>query len=441
LRAVQPVLGIAHGRDVGVVRHETLWHSASSALEGGASGGSQPSLRTALSGGAMTRGVVPVSILFSTTGDYAALGREAVHGALAAISEANTNPDYPFRIEAKLDDPAGRAERYGAMAEAAIRQHGCRHVIGAITSWSRKEVLPVVERHGALLWYAFPYEGYEASDNVLYLGACPNQHLLPLFDYVMPRHGRRPFIVGSNYIWGWEISRIAREITEAAGGEVVAERYVPLGSEEVDHLIAEIRQKKPDFILSNLVGQSANALIGAYAALRESDPDFSAELRPLVACNLSESDLEDLSPSARAGHITTAMYFHRMQSEENRLFQARIARRQGAETRISEPFVAGYMAASILAQAMADAGTDDPETIAKVVTARRFDTPIGPLQIDRRTHHAALRPFLGRSDEKGDFDVFHAGEAVIAADPYLVRTPRSTHWPQQTPPFGLKVVK
>ncbi len=93
---------------------------------------------------------------------------------------------------------------------------------------SRKDVLPVIEKRGALLWYGFPYEGYEASDSTIYLGACPNQHLLPLFDHVLDHHGRNAFIVGSNYIWGWEISRIAREITEASGGEIVADRFVPL---------------------------------------------------------------------------------------------------------------------------------------------------------------------------------------------------------------------
>lgn len=185
----------------------------------------------------MTREMLPVSILYSTTGPYAALGHEAVAGALAANAEINADGDLPFRIEPRIDDPAGRAERYALLSEAAIRNHGCRHVIGTITSWSRKDVLPSIERQGALLWYAFPYEGYEASNSVIYLGACPNQHLLPLFDHVLPRYGRRPFMVGSNYIWGWEISRIAREVTEASGGQVLSERFVPLGAVEVDHLI------------------------------------------------------------------------------------------------------------------------------------------------------------------------------------------------------------
>lgn len=389
----------------------------------------------------MIRKTIPLSLLYSTTGTYAALGRDAVDGALTAVAEVNGDPASSFQFEPRVDDPAGNAERYAEFAEAAIRQRGCRHIVGTITSWSRKDVLPVVERHGALLWYAFPYEGYETSDSVVYLGACPNQHLLPLFDHVLPRYGRRPFIVGSNYIWGWEIGRIAREMTEAAGGEVLAERFVPLGSEEVDHLIAEIRQKRPDFILSNLVGRSVHAFIRAYAELRDSDPEFGADRRPIVACNFSETDLEGLSPRAKAGHIVTDIYLDKLDTEENRRFKARLAARRGGGRPVTGPFVFAYMAVSILAQAIADAGTDDPDVIRKVVTQRRFETPIGPVSFDPRTHHAGLRPYIGRSDEEGGFEVFDMDTPVIEADPYLVRSVFPAKPVSHAPAPGLKVVK
>ncbi|WP_203426891.1 transporter substrate-binding domain-containing protein [Sinorhizobium sp. BG8] len=389
----------------------------------------------------MNRSRVPISILYSTTGSYAALGRDAVAGAMAAISEINVDGRYDFQFEPSFDDPGGDAERYAQMAEAAIRQKSCRHIVGTITSWSRKEVLPVIERHGALLWYAFPYEGYEASDRVVYLGACPNQHLLPLFDYAMPEYGKRPYFVGSNYIWGWEIGRIAREITEAAGGEVVGERFMPLGCVDAEHIIADIRQKKPDFVFSCLVGASSTAFIKAYAELRERDPEFDASRRPLVACNLSESDLEELSPFARTGHITTAMYFDQLPSEGNLAFKARLAANNRAGRHVPESFALAYMAVSILAQAITDAGTDDPDVIRKIVTQRNFDTPLGPLAVDPRTHHADLRPYIGRSNGDGEFEIFYSAEAPIAADPYLVRSVRSVHGSGKALTPDLKVVR
>lgn len=369
----------------------------------------------------MSRTIIPVSILYSTTGPYSALGREAVDGAMTAIAQINASSDLAFQIEPVLADPGGNAERYAQFAETAVRQQGCRHIIGSITSWSRKEILPVVERHGALLWYAFPYEGYEASDSVIYLGACPNQHLLPLFEHVLPRFGRRPFIVGSNYIWGWEISRIAREITEAAGGNVVAERFVPLASTDIDHLIAEIRLKKPDFIVSNLVGQSAMAFLQAYDGLRRENDDFSAQNCPVVACNLSETDLTDLSLTAKAGHIATSVYFDELKTSENLAFKAQMAKRAGAARCLTTPFVSAYSAVAVLADCMVDAGTDAPEAIRTMVTTRTFETPLGSLRIDGKTHHANLSPHLAVSTEAGGYQVFQQAKHPVEADPYLLR--------------------
>ena len=380
-----------------------------------------------------------ISLLYSSSGTYASLGREAVAGAMAAIAEVNADDTRPFRLEPVIGDPAGTAERYAELADDAIRNRGVRHVIGTITSWSRKEVLPVVERHGALLWYAFPYEGYEVSDHALYLGACPNQHLLPLFDYVLPRFGGRPMVIGSNYIWGWEIGRIAREIVEVVGGEVVAERYLPLGAVDVQHLIAEIRERRPDFILSNLVGESAAAFLAAYGELGQADPDFLPSVRPIVSCNSTEADLVGAGALA-AGHITTSIYFDGIETAENAAFKQRLQPRMG-RVRYAAPFVAGYTAVAILAAAMAEAGSDDPRAVRQLVTTRKYDTPLGTISVDPKTHHAALRPHLGRATAQGHFEVVQSAPQALAADPFLVNS-RLSSLPlrRQTTPPDLQVV-
>ncbi|MCP4306189.1 MAG: transporter substrate-binding protein, partial [bacterium] len=38
----------------------------------------------------------PIGVLFSTTGPYALLGRDAFDGALMALTEINEDPAYPF---------------------------------------------------------------------------------------------------------------------------------------------------------------------------------------------------------------------------------------------------------------------------------------------------------------------------------------------------------
>ena len=99
-----------------------------------------------------------------------------------------------------------------------------------------------------------------------------------------------------------------------------------------------------------------------------------------------------------------------------------MALRHGSDHRLTTPFVAAYMSVSILAQAMQDAATDAPDAIRRVVTSRLFDTPLGPIAINPRTHHAALRPHLAISNAEREFEIFHSAANPVEADPYLVHS-------------------
>lgn len=310
-------------------------------------------------------------------------------------------------------------ERYREMCEELLRGEGCRHVIGGITSWSRKEMIPAIEKQEALLWYACPYEGFECNERVIYSGACPNQHILPLFRHVLPRYGARACLVGSNYIWGWETNRIARELIGDCGGEVLCERYLPLGSTDVARLVDEVREKRPDFILNNLIGPSSYAFFKEYWALARRDAAFAPEACPIVSCNLTECEL-DLIGEAAHGHLSTAVYFQSLETAQNRAFLARARKRFGEPLRASILMVGAYAAMHMLAEAIRDAGTDDPAAVLAVVTARAFETPLGSITIDPRTQHATLTPHLGRVVPGGGFEIIESAPEPVAPDPYLV---------------------
>lgn len=360
---------------------------------------------------------ITVGILFSTTGAYASIGRDCRDGADLALAELAAAAS-PIRIEAIHADPQGDSRRYVDEARAMLRDAGCRQIVGTITSIARKEVIPLVEKHDALLWYMCPYEGFEANENVIYTGACPNQHLIPLFDYLMPRHGKRAFLIGANYVWGWEMNRLARDLLVEAGGEVIGERYLPLEETDVERLICDIRDRRPDFILNNLIGPASYAFLRAYHALGERDPAFLPKVRPVVSCDLTECELGDIGLGVAAGNLSAASYFDTLDTADNAAFKARVAAAFGAERRVSAFFEAAYTTVHMLAAAIAETGTDDPARVKAAVHERAFETPHGPLRIDPRTNHAALPFHLGRISREGGFDILSSRPAM-AADPYL----------------------
>ncbi|MBX9453686.1 MAG: transporter substrate-binding domain-containing protein [Mesorhizobium sp.] len=381
----------------------------------------------------------PLGILFSRSGGYARPAGQGYFGALAAVDDINASDAYPFKLEAHHADPAGNADRYADCCRDLIRGTDAKHIVGCTTSWSRKEVIPVVEKLDALLWYPCVYEGFEVSENLVYVAACANQHLVPLLDYIVPRFGARAFLTGSNYIWGWETNRIARDILTRSGGSVMGERYVPIGDEDIDHLIGEIREKRPDFILNNLIGPSSYAFLSAYRALGLDDPAFLPENCPVVSCNLCENETTLLRENA-AGHYTVSSYFRALASEENGRFAARM--NAGEPPRIADAFfVQAYSAVIMIADAIRRTGSDDAQDILEAVRTHETPTPLGPVRVDRGTNHVNLCAHIGRARADGDFDIVHHCRETIAPDPFLTATPLDRLYAKAADMRPLRVVR
>ena len=202
----------------------------------------------------MTKPSIPIGLLCSQSGPYQLMGNEMLKSALMAIDEVNDSADYDFRFAPHIRDPKGVLSEYHVSCKNLIRDVGVSHIIGCYTSASRKQVLPIVERTERLLWYPARYEGFECSDNVIYVGASPNHNVIPLVKYMLANMSRDVFCVGSNYVWTWETNRVTRELVTASGGQVLAERLLEIGEHDVSHIIREIVARRPAVVFNTLIG-------------------------------------------------------------------------------------------------------------------------------------------------------------------------------------------
>jgi ABC-type branched-subunit amino acid transport system substrate-binding protein len=363
---------------------------------------------------------VPVGVVFSTTGSYRTIGTAMLNGALLAIQEVNDSGSFDVTLDPVIRDPGGEPTAYRTHCEELLRPRTVRHVIGCYTSSSRKEVIPAIEKFDALLWYPSHYEGFESSTNVIYTGASPNQHIVPLLRFMMQTRGRRVYCVGSNYIWAWENNRILREIVRANGGVVLGEKYLPVGSTDVDHFIEDIRATRPDFIFNTLIGESSYAFYRAYAELGADDALIGPSRIPVTSCSLSEPELLSIGAKAAPGHIASSVYFQSIDTALNRRFVERYRARFGADEVTSADAEASYVAVILLARAISAAGSTDILEVKKALYQLRLDAPQGPVRIDPENNHSYLTPALGISRADGQFDIVWTAGEPVRPDPYLV---------------------
>jgi urea transport system substrate-binding protein len=363
----------------------------------------------------MKKPSIPLGLVFSQSGSYAMMAGEMLKSALMAVDEINQGDKFDFTFSPHLRDPGGVVAAYHTACDELIREEHVDHIVGCYTSASRKQVIPIVERTERLLWHPARYEGFESSDNVIYVGAAPNHTVVPLVRHMLDHISGDVFCIGSNYVWTWETNRVIREIVTSAGGGILAERLLELGETAVGHIVKEIIDRKPPVVFNTLVGESSYAFVRALQAATAR----AGLTIPMLSCSLCEPELKLIGPAASVGCITSSAYFESIEHPENRAFVGRWKARYGTSSSPSVDGQSTYVSVMLLARAIRRAGSADVGAVRRAAANHRYDSPQGPVWVDPDNNHCFLTPRLARSVLGCQFKIFWEADAPERPDPYL----------------------
>ena len=362
---------------------------------------------------------IRVGILYSETGVTSTIGLSQLQGALLGIDEINEAGGIDGReVVAVRYDPQSTPSRYAELTERLIVQDGVNVIFGCYMSSSRKAVIPVIEKWNKLLFYPTLYEGFEYSSNVIYTGAAPNQNSVQLAEFMTSNFGPRVYLIGSDYIYPYESNRIMGELVQQRqGSEKLAERYMALNATDKDYIevMADIRNKQPDFIFSTVVGESTVALYRAYA-----DAGFDPKTMPIASLTTSEAEISQMERGMATGHYTSAPYFQSIQSVANLRCLSRLRQRFNDCSVPNLCWEASYFQMHIFANALRQAGDEGIAQLMPYILGSEFDAPQGRIKIDPANHHTCLYPRIGRVDAEGQFTIVRQATRSVYPDPYLV---------------------
>lgn len=360
----------------------------------------------------------PVGILYSSSGIAAIAEISQLQGTLLAISEINAaggvlgKPICPL-----IFDPASDLQRYAQLANTLLMDYGVSNIFGCSTSYSRKAVVPAVERRGGLLWYSVGYEGFEYSSSVIYTGPAPNQLHLPLAQYLFPRYGRKLMCVGTDYLFPRESNRIMRDLLSEIGGSIVGEHYfsfsAPMSS--FVEVVKQARTQGADIIFSTVVGPGIAALYDAY-----STEDLDPTVMPIASLTTNEAHLQNMWFEPRPGHIVSAPYFETVQTPRNKGFVTKYHQRFGAKRPADTCAEAAYFTVLLFARALERAGTLAPERLHAEVLGLEVSAPQGIVRIDPDNSHTYLWPRIGMTRAGRKFEIVAEFKREMKPDPYLV---------------------
>jgi len=370
---------------------------------------------------------IRVGILHSMSGTMAISEMSVVDAVLLAIEEINASGGLlgGRKVMAIVADGRSDWPTFAKESRHLITDEKVCAVFGCWTSASRKTVRPIFEELGGLLFYPVQYEGLEQSPNIIYLGAAPNQQIIPAVKWALDNLGsHRFYLVGSDYVFPRAANAVISDQVKALGAQVVGEDYIPLGRTDVQGMVDRIVAAKPDIILNTINGDTNVAF---FKTLRAAG--ISPKQIPTISFSIGESELPALNPSTCVGDYAVWNYFQTLDGPRNAAFVAAFRKRYGADRVVSDPMAAAYCAVKLWTQAVEEAGTENTDDVRKTILDQSMAAPEGVILIDPETQHAWRPVRVGRIRADGQFDIVWDSHRPVRPQPFpLSRTP--AEWEQ-----------
>lgn len=258
----------------------------------------------------------------------------------------------------------GRAPHEVAAEVEALLATG---MVGAITGWHtsavRRAVAEAVDGRVPYL-YATGHEGLpDERPGVLLVGEHPDQQIVPAAAWLARELGvRRWAVIGNDYIWPRQTARALRRALPAPG-DIVVERYVPLGTTDFRPFLHDPVLLLADAVLVLLVGADTARFN------RQFTTAGLAPILPRLSPAVDENVLLSGGPTANTNLFVASSFFVDDRTTDARARRARYHAHQGPFAPALTTFSNATYEAVHLLRTLADKiGTLDVPTLSAHLT-------------------------------------------------------------------------
>jgi urea transport system substrate-binding protein len=359
-------------------------------------------------------GTIKVGILHSLSGTMAISETSVRDAELLAIEEINAAGGVlGKKIEFVQEDGASDWPTFAEKARKLIQNDQVAVVFGCWTSASRKAVLPVFERLNGLLFYPVQYEGLEASPNIFYTGAAPNQQIVPAVEWLIKQSKAKMYLLGSDYVFPRTANEIIKAQLNAQKGTLAGEEYTPLGHTDYSTVINKISSAKPDVVFNTLNGDSNVAF---FKQLK--DAGLTAEKMPTLSVSIAEEEVRGIGADVMVGHWASWNYYQTTDTPENKKFVEAYKKKFGEKRVTDDPIEAAYIGVYLWARAAEKAGSIEIPKIKEAAKGLEFAAPEGKVKVHATNQHISKPVRVGKVRPDGMFDELFATPPV-EPDPFL----------------------
>ncbi len=361
---------------------------------------------------------IKIGHLTPMTGFLGALGEYAQQGIKMAVEEINAAGGVLGRQIELLSEDSVNPQVASQKAQRMIERDNVALLMGEINSASALTISQVAARNKKLFMsIGARSDGLRNKDCNRYTFHVdiPVTVMVNAAGEALLREGwvkgKKIFALTSDYVFGHDLSRAAKNFFTRNGGNVIGDELVPTDLTDFSPQLLKIRQAKPDLIATNLGGNQVTNFVKQYS-------EFGLTY-PVAGFNLNTADAWGAGEGNLGGYWPT-VWHHELKTPGSQAFVEKFTKKYN---RIPENHAwIEYISLKIIAQAItATKSLDTDKLITYFESEAQFDILKARKAYFRSWDHQLMQeayPFTvkpkGQAKNKQDFLLF--GDAVPGAN-------------------------
>ena len=324
---------------------------------------------------------IKVGLIGQSSGQFAWWGTEFKHGIDLALAEVGGKIDGHTITIIERDVAGINPPRARQLAQELIVRDRVQYLIGGVFSPTVMATAPVINEAKVpfIVFNTGASDLTKASKYFVRVGVSQWTLNIPVGKWAYDQGGRKAAIMVADYSPGQDGAAVFKKSFEDAGGKIIEDIRVPVGTIDFSSYVQKLRDAKPQYVFIFMpVGPMTVAMVKAITG---------AELEkqgiiPIYTTEMQDQDLPTLGDAA----LGAKSFFHyspQLDNPKNKAVTKELKDKYGQDQMLAMGSLSAYDGMQVLFHMIkATGGKYEPDKAMASVKGMKWESPRGPVSID-----------------------------------------------------------
>ena len=218
----------------------------------------------------------------------------------------------------------------------------------------------------------------------------------PMGEYVYQNVAKKVVIVAADYAFGKESAEAFKQLFVKSGGQVLAEVYAPLGTNDFGAYLAQVAKAKPEAVYGFFSGSDAVRFVKQF-----DEYGLKKNVKITSAGFMLEEDVLPAQGKAALGGISGLHWAMSLDNPENKKFVEDYKKKHNAVPSVFA--MQGYDTARVIVESVnqLQGDTSNKDKLTETIKGLKFNSPRGKFEFDPETNNVVQNIYIREVKDVG----------------------------------------